>query len=154
MRQFVCWCLKLVCPNLPNPPRPRACKRVDVVTQQQTLQTSQNLQTNLLGGGFTLPLPPPRPLGSDNLSRLWRLRGPLDPSTKTYKNPYKINIFAFWPQQAPTCTHHMPKMVPEWPKSGPKPPLYTRNDPKVTPKWPQSDAKVTPQWSKIYLKSN
>ena len=42
-----------------NPPRPLASRRVDAPTKQQTLQTSQNLQTNLLGGGFTLPLPPP-----------------------------------------------------------------------------------------------
>ena len=43
------------------PPRPCASKRVDVVTQQQTFETSQNLQTNLLGGGFTLPTPSQTP---------------------------------------------------------------------------------------------
>ena len=42
-----------------NPPRPLASRRVDALTNFQTLQTSQNLQTNLLGGWFTLPLPPP-----------------------------------------------------------------------------------------------
>ena len=35
---------------------PLASRHVDAPTKQQTLQTSQNLQTNLLGGGFTLPL--------------------------------------------------------------------------------------------------
>ena len=58
-----------------SPPRPLASRRVDPVTEQQTLQTSQNLQTNLLGGGFTLPLPPPRRSGSEgcklSLAPLW-----------------------------------------------------------------------------------
>ena len=66
------------------------------MTQQQTL-TSQNLQTNLLGGGFTLPLPPPRPLGSDNSSRLWRNRGPLDPS----KYAAKMSISCLWAHLGP-----------------------------------------------------
>ena len=49
----------LNCFSQNSPPRPLASRRVEAVTKQQTLQTSQNLQTNLLGGGFTLPLPPP-----------------------------------------------------------------------------------------------
>ena len=78
------------------PPRPCASKRVDVVTQQQTL-TSQNLQTNLLGGGFTLPLLPPRPLGPDTLSQLWRPRGPLDPS----KSFVKMCLICLWAPLGP-----------------------------------------------------
>ena len=80
-----------------NPPRPPASRRVELLTQQQTLLTSQNLQTNLLGGGFTLPLPPPRPLGSDSRSRLWRARGPLDPS----KSFVKMSISCLRPHLAP-----------------------------------------------------
>ena len=79
------------------PPRPRASKCVDAVTQQQTLETSQNLQTNLLGGGITRPLPPPRPLGPDGRSRLWRNRGPLDPS----KSLVKISISCLWAHLGP-----------------------------------------------------
>ena len=80
----------------PNPPRPLASRRVEVVTQQQTL-TSQNLQTNLLGGGFTLPLPPPRPLGSDRRSQSWRNRGPLDPS----KSFVKMCLICLWAHLGP-----------------------------------------------------
>ena len=36
-----------------HPPRPLASRRVDAPTKIQTLQTSQNVQTKLLGGGFT-----------------------------------------------------------------------------------------------------
>ena len=61
----------------PSPPRPLASRRVDALTEQQTLQTSQNLQTNLLGGGFTLPLPPPRRSGPLRCSFSWRPRAPL-----------------------------------------------------------------------------
>ena len=42
------WWLKY---SYENPPRPLAYRRVGPVTKQQTLQP------NLLGGGFTLPLP-------------------------------------------------------------------------------------------------
>ena len=54
-----------------NPPRPLASRRVDAPTKFQTLQTSQNLQTNLLGGGFTLPLPPPSGPARSVVGRLW-----------------------------------------------------------------------------------
>ena len=67
------------------------------MTQQQTLETSRNLQTNLLGGGVTLPLPPPRPLGSDTLSQSWRARGPLDPS----KCAVKMSISCLWADLGP-----------------------------------------------------
>ena len=49
-----------------SPPRPLASRRVDAPTNHQTLQTSQNLQNKLLGGGFTLLLAPPRRLGSES----------------------------------------------------------------------------------------
>ena len=60
-----------------NPPRPLASRRVEALNQHQTLQTSQNLQTNLLGGGFTLPLPPPKRSGSLAFSPGWRPQAPL-----------------------------------------------------------------------------
>ena len=66
-------------------------------TIQQTLQTSQNLQTNLLGGGFTLPLPPPRPLGSECCSQSWRTRGPLGQA----KSLGKMCISCLWTRLGP-----------------------------------------------------
>ena len=54
------------------------------IHQATTLQTSQNLQTNLLGGGFTLPLPPP---GRSGPLRLWSSWNALPPS-----DPFKKNL--------------------------------------------------------------
>ena len=95
-------------PRHVNPPRPCASKRVDAATKQ----TSQNLQTNLLRGKFTLPLPPPRPLGSDSRSRLWRTRGPLEPS-KCFDGPIlgpiKAVMLTPLPQKNIILTMLMPK---------------------------------------------
>ena len=75
-----------------NPPRPLASKRVDPVTKQRTLQTSQNLKTSPQGGGFTLPLPPPRRSGPLRRSFSWITRALLDPS----KCVIKMCIFCLW----------------------------------------------------------
>ena len=68
------------------------CTHIYKQMHMHLLETSQNLQTNLLGGRFTLPLPPHRPLGSECCSRPWRTRGPLDPS----KSFAKMCIICVW----------------------------------------------------------
>ena len=87
-------------PTSENPPRPLASRRVEFLTQQQTLQTSQNLQTNLLGGGFTLPLLPPNRSGLLSRSFSESPRGYLDPSKNATKNHYFFNISPFRPHQS------------------------------------------------------
>ena len=75
----------IVFPSHSYQPRPLASRQVEAVTRIQTLQTSQNLQTNLLGGGFTLPLPPPYRLGLLSFSFSWRALAALDPSKSNGK---------------------------------------------------------------------
>ena len=87
-----------------NPPRPLASRRVEVWTKQQTLQTSQNLQTILLGGGFTLRLPPPRRYGSPGRFFSELPRGTLDPS----KSSSKTNAFLICSLFGPTKPAHIP----------------------------------------------
>ena len=67
----------------PNPPNP------------------QNLQTDLLGGGFTLPLPPPNRFFMAGRWRSWRTRGPLDPSKSNGKTYEKPTFSLFSPIQPP-----------------------------------------------------
>ena len=113
---------------LQKSPRPCASRRVEALTAT-TLQTSQNLQTKLLGGGFTLPLPPPTGRGRSAV----RFPGVVGPSlTKSFA---KMNIFCFWTRLGRTMTPSNPQLYT----------LYMPFDvymPKVAPKWPQSGLEV------------
>ena len=86
-----------------HPPWPLASRRVDASNQHQTLQTSQNLQTNLLGGGFTLPLPPPRRSGPASCSFSENALCFFNP----FKNALKTNRFLTFPVFGPTKPVHV-----------------------------------------------
>ena len=81
--------------------------------QATTLQTSQNLQTNLLGGGFTLPLPPPRRSGSLR----WKVGcapGPLKPS-KPLNKPTRGRVYPPpTPSQTPRPTQSLFFLASSW----------------------------------------
>ena len=94
-------CVGLVGGLIKNPPRPLASRRVDALNQATNPPNLQNLQTNLLGGGFTLPLPPPRRYLLLRCWRPWRPHGPLDPSKSNGKTNEKPTFSLFGPIKAP-----------------------------------------------------
>ena len=96
----------------------------------QTLQTFQNLQTNLLGGGFTLPLHPPTASARRVANFSWRPRGALDPSKKHTKTRIKSTFSLFGPNRPP----HVPIICPKWSQSDPKVVKSHPYIPKMTPK--------------------
>ena len=82
------------------PPRPLATWRVEAVNQQQTLQSSQNLQTSSRGRVYP-PLPPPNRSGSDSCSHCWNARRFFEPS-KTMVKPMKNQHFRFLAPPSPS----------------------------------------------------
>ena len=144
-----------------NPPRPCASRLVKAFTEFQTLQTSQNLQTKLLGGGFTLPLPPPNRSGSLRCSFGWHRRAHLGqaksfakvcisclrafleltmpPSIPQLHASY-LPFDVYMPKVAPKSPHshfHASKKIPKWISNWP-----TIN-PKTTQITPPSDPQLT-----------
>ena len=100
-----------------NPPRPLASRRVDAPTKFQSLQTSQNLQTNLLGEGLPSPY------------RFQTLRaGELSVFLESSCTPW-------------TLQEYVSKVTPQWSQSHP----YLQNRPKVTSKCSQNPPKVDPK---------
>ena len=68
-----------------------------------------NLQSNLLGGGLTLPLPPPRRSVPSQ-----HPRGRSGPA-KCVQKQILFNISAFWPHQTRSYAHHTAKVTPNAP---------------------------------------
>ena len=138
--------------RLNNPPRPLASRRVEALTQQPTFQTSKISKTSPQGGGFPLPLPPPRPLGPDRCSRLWCARPPLDHLKSSVKmsisclwadlDPIKVVMLTTSAQKKIILTIILRKSRQVTPKVSPKSPSYVKSD-------PTSDVKLTSSFHKI-----
>ena len=78
------------------PPRPCASRRVEAPTKQQTLQTLKP-PNKPQGGGFTLPLPPPRRQQPPSTSYSQNTFGALD----TSKSVVKMSISCLWAHLGP-----------------------------------------------------
>ena len=68
------------------------------------IQTFQNLQTNLLGGGFTLPLPPPGRSGPATSLHSRDTPSSFDP----YKKPLQTNTFSTFSLFGPAKPAYIP----------------------------------------------
>ena len=78
-----------------NPPRPLASRRVEAVTLKPSKPPKP--QTSPQGGGFTLPLPPPRRYFSARSLHSWGPPGPLDPSKSDGETQRCLTIPLFVP---------------------------------------------------------